>query len=84
MVLALVVAASGFAAACATQPQPEVSSPGFFMGLIHGWASPFSLIMHIFNRDVRVYAFPNSGGWYDLGFLIGVGSLGGAGGSATR
>jgi hypothetical protein len=40
------------------------------MGFWHGLTILFSLIGSIFT-DVRIYAFPNSGGWYDLGFFLG-------------
>jgi len=57
--------------ACATQPTPEAfEPPGFLMGILHGFLSLFSLIGSLF-WDVRVYAFPNSGRWYDVGFLLG-------------
>lgn len=63
---------------CATQPMPRAfDPPGFFMGLLHGFLIFFSLIGSIFS-DVRIYAFPNSGGWYDFGYFIGVGSWCGA------
>lgn len=69
-------------AACATQPAAAADgAPGFLMGLVHGIISPFSLIAEIF-ANVRVYAFPNSGGWYDFGFILGVGTLGGGGSRA--
>ena len=33
--------------------------------------------------DVRIYSFPNSGGWYDFGYLIGASLfLGGSGASS--
>ena len=69
---------------CATQPIPHASDfPGFFMGFVHGFTIIFSFIGSLFT-DVRIYAFPNSGGWYDFGFLIGVGgSWGSAGASAS-
>jgi hypothetical protein len=61
-------------ASCAYQPiNTAYDSPGFFMGIIHGLIAPFALISALFS-DVRVYAFPNSGWWYDFGFMIGVGS----------
>ncbi len=70
-------------AACAHQPAPSVDgAPGFFWGLLHGWISLFALIGHIFDHDIRMYAFPNSGGWYDFGFFLGIGSLGGGAASA--
>jgi hypothetical protein len=61
-----------FLTACATQPTPAADDPpGFFMGLIHGIVSSFALIGSIF-MDIRVYAFPNSGVLYDLGFSLGI------------
>jgi hypothetical protein len=73
----LLAVAAGILAACATQPTPTAyDPPGFLMGLVHGIIAPFSLIAEVFT-NVRVYAFPNSGGWYDFGFMLGVGALGG-------
>jgi len=64
-------------ASCASQPIPDAyDPPGFFSGIFHGWIAIFALIGHLFDPSIRVYAFPNSGGWYDLGFIIGVGCLG--------
>jgi hypothetical protein len=68
---------------CATQPYPSTyDPPGFFSGLLHGFLIFFSFIGSLFS-DCRIYAFPNSGGWYDFGYLIGAGIfLGGGGASA--
>jgi hypothetical protein len=68
---------------CAHQPPPEsYDPPGFPSGLFHGFTILFSLIGSIF-IDIRIYSFPNSGFFYDLGFLIGVaGFVGGAGASS--
>jgi hypothetical protein len=65
-------------AARATQPAPSVAdAPGFWLGLLHGLIAPFSLIASLF-RDVRIYAYPNAGGWYDFGYYLGIaGTLGG-------
>jgi len=65
-------------AACATQPPPAAAdAPGFWLGFVHGLIAPFSLIASLF-RDVRIYAYPNAGGWYDFGYYLGiVGALGG-------
>jgi len=62
-----------FLAGCATQPDPEFYSsvPGFFTGLWHGVTSPFSFFISLFT-DIRIYAFPNAGRWYDFGFMIGI------------
>jgi hypothetical protein len=45
---------------------------GFFTGVWHGWIAPLSLIVGIFNADVRLYEVNNTGWWYDLGFYIAV------------
>jgi hypothetical protein len=68
---------------CAHQPLPaSYDPPGFFSGLFHGFIIVVSLIGSIFT-DIRIYAFPNSGFFYDLGFLIGATAfLGGAGASS--
>jgi hypothetical protein len=68
-----------FVASCAHQPSaPGSDLPGFFLGLLHGYISLFSLIASLF-VDVRIYAYPNSGWWYDLGFILGVMAFYGSG-----
>ncbi len=44
---------------------------GFLYGLWHGMLSVISLIVHLFNENIKVYEVNNSGGWYDFGFLLG-------------
>jgi lysophospholipid acyltransferase (LPLAT)-like uncharacterized protein len=56
---------------------------GFFAGLWHGIIAIFSFIGSLFSKNIAVYAVNNTGGWYDLGFLIGVGAIFGGGGKAT-
>jgi hypothetical protein len=75
----IVLAISG----CAHQPQPSAfEPPGFWFGLLHGFLILFSFVGSLFT-DVRIYALPNSGGWYDFGYLIGAAVfLGGGGASA--
>ena len=68
---------------CATQPPPAGSAdPGFFLGLVHGFIIVFGFVASIFT-DYRIYAYPNSGWWYDLGFLLGAMSLLGGGGAGA-
>ena len=69
---------------CAHQPAPSAyEPPGFWSGLLHGFLIFFSFIGGLFS-DVRIYAFPNSGGWYDFGYLLGASAfLGGGGASAS-
>lgn len=57
---------------CANQPHPSIyNPPGFLMGALHGLTMGFSFIGSIFMDDIRMYAFPNSGVMYDLGYIIG-------------
>lgn len=80
----VVVVAVAALAACAHQPALPLLGevPGFFSGLWHGLIAPIAFVGSLFT-DVRMYAFPNSGGWYDFGFLIGIGAWGG-GAAASR
>lgn len=71
-------------AACASQPYVETANaPGFFHGLLHGFIAWFALIGHVFNHDIRIYAYPNNGGWYDFGFLLGASVWGGGAGAGV-
>ncbi len=45
---------------------------GFFWGVWHGWVAPISLIIGLFNDNIRIYEPNNSGWFYDLGFYIAV------------
>ena len=57
---------------------------GFWSGLWHGLITPFSFIGSLFSDDIAVYAVNNTGGWYDFGFLLGVGGLGFSGSRINR
>jgi hypothetical protein len=82
MLLTSFVAALG---GCAHQSTHDAfDPPGFWLGLLHGFLILFSFIGSLFT-DVRIYAFPNSGGWYEFGYLIGAAMfLGGGATSAER
>jgi len=68
---------------CATQPPPITDDPpGFLPGLLHGFLILFGFVGSIFT-DYRLYAFPNSGGWYDFGYLLGAMAFLGGGGAGT-
>lgn len=45
---------------------------GFFWGVWHGWIAPISLIIGLFNKNIRVYEVINTGWWYDLGFYMAI------------
>jgi len=67
--------------ACARQIDAGVSdaadTPGFLWGLWHGFIFPWAWIGSLFDGKIAVYAVPNSGGWYDFGFFLGITVLGG-------
>ena len=64
-------------AACAQQAHNAVlpvepGSPGFLLGLWHGFIFPVAWVLSLFMPDIAVYAVPNNGGWYDFGFFLGI------------
>ena len=62
-------------AACAAQQSAAgvaPAAPGFWLGLWHGFIFPVAWIVSLFVDRVAVYAVPNSGGWYDFGYFLGI------------
>ncbi|MCB9804219.1 hypothetical protein H6769_00975 [Candidatus Peribacteria bacterium] len=57
----------------------ESDQAGFFSGVWHGFIIVFSLIGKLFNADIGIYAEHNSGFFYWLGFIIGIGGFSGGG-----
>ena len=70
-------------AGCATAPPAIEGTRGFFGGLLDGALAPISFVISIFSETVAVYGVPNSGVWYDLGFLIGLTCWAGGGAAAS-
>lgn len=52
---------------------------GFFFGVWHGCIAWISLILSVFMDNITVYEAHNTGGWYNLGFLLGAGMAMGGG-----
>ena len=48
---------------------------GFWGGVWHGMICQFSFIGSLFSDDIAVYAINNNGGWYDFGFVGGLGII---------
>jgi hypothetical protein len=79
-------------AGCVPGPNELAKSPdeggeiaGFWRGLWHGIIAPITFVVSLFSDSVSVYEVHNNGGWYNLGFLIGVSIIfGGSGGGAAR
>lgn len=79
LVLLAVLLALLLTACTATQPprDPSLTTPGFWFGLWHGFIAPVAFIVSLFVENLRVYAYPNAGLWYDFGFMLGVGGFSG-------
>lgn len=61
---------------CAHQSVSSSSSaPGFLMGIFHGFVLPFSFVFSLLSDGIRIYSVPNTGVWYDAGFVIGLALL---------
>ena len=74
----ILIGATLLLAACTATQQvaaPGTEAPGIVMGFWHGFIAPVAFIISIFADNVRIYAFPNSGLWYDLGFMLGIGGF---------
>ena len=76
-------------ACAATQTDAVVATtattPGFWLGVWHGFIFPVAFILSLFMPDVAIYAVPNNGGWYDFGYFVGIVFLGvGARGARRR
>ena len=76
--LVAILAALALTACAATQATGSVEAvaPGFWLGLWHGFIFPVAFIVSLFVDNVALYAVPNNGGWYDLGYFIGIVFLG--------
>ncbi|MBA2919040.1 hypothetical protein GON01_14150 [Sphingomonas sp. MAH-20] len=74
-------------AACARQAGSAVEhgpdTPGFLLGVWHGFIFPVAWVLSLFMPDVAIYAVPNNGGWYDFGYFVGIVFLG-VGARSTR
>lgn len=80
----LVLLLSGCADAIQYEYSKDIQQVGFWYGLWHGMIAPVSFIISLFDAKVAVYAVYNNGGWYNLGFLLGVSMPLGGGCSASR
>ena len=74
--------------ACTAAQNPATvnnDAPGFLLGIWHGFIFPFSFVASLFTPTIDVYAVPNNGNLYNLGYFIGIVVLGvGAGSSKKR
>lgn len=52
--------------------EKDETPAGFFMGIWHGWIAPISLVIGLFEPEVRIYEVVNTGWPYDFGFYIAI------------
>ena len=48
---------------------------GFWYGLWHGMIAAWAFLISLFYDDIAIYAVYNNGGWYDFGYVLGIGCL---------
>ena len=73
----LALAATLALTACAATQAPDAvataaDTPGFLLGLWHGFIFPVAWVVSLFMDKVAIYAVPNNGGWYDFGYFLGI------------
>jgi hypothetical protein len=61
-------------ACAATQAADAVApgTPGFLLGLWHGFIFPVAWFLSLVMHDVSVYAVPNTGFGYNFGYFLGI------------
>jgi len=65
-------------------PGSDGSVAGFWLGLWHGLIVPISFFVSLLNGNVSLYEVHNNGGWYNLGFVLGVSWTLGSSGAVIR
>lgn len=75
LLLLVVVGLTGCADSLTFEQAAIVEPVGFWYGLWHGMILPFAWFGSLFWDDIAVYAIYNNGGWYDFGFILGIGAL---------
>jgi hypothetical protein len=83
--IALIAFALGLAG-CMPGPNPLKGTPvgdghaaGFLLGFWHGLIGPVTFVMSLLKDGTGFYEVHNNGGWYNAGFLVGLGIILGGG-----
>ena len=76
LVIVLLLVASGCADQVTFEQAMNLEKVGFWYGLWHGIILPISWFISLFSDSATIYAIYNNGGWYNFGFILGVGALG--------
>lgn len=83
----LALGATVLLTACAAQQSGAgvaSESPGFLLGVWHGFIFPVAWVISLFVDSVAIYAVPNNGGWYDFGYFVGIVFIGVGARSSTK
>lgn len=65
---------SGCADTMTFEQAKTAEAVGFWHGFWHGLIISISWVVSLFSDDVAIYAIYNNGGWYDFGFMLGIGT----------
>ena len=66
---------SGCADSVSFSVADSIQPVGFWYGLWHGMIAPISWFVSLFSDSTAIYAIYNNGGWYDFGFMLGIGAF---------
>lgn len=69
----LVLASVLLLSSCADNVGFNIIDAPELVGFWHGMIAPIAWLVSLFNDDVAIYAIYNNGGWYDFGFVWGIG-----------
>lgn len=76
LALLAIVALTGCADVVQVNQCLPMSEPvGFWYGAWHGMILQISFICSLFSDNVAIYAINNNGGWYNFGFVGGLGVM---------
>jgi len=75
---------SGCADSVSFEDAKTMDTVGFWRGLWHGIIAVFAFFVSLFSDSTAVYAIYNNGGWYDFGFLLGIGAFAGGCSSSSK
>jgi len=78
-ILGLIILIMVFVQCAPNSEKFETNPAGFWAGLWHGFIGWLTFIIGLFTDTVRFYEVNNNGGWYDFGFLLGIGVFLGGG-----
>ncbi len=66
----------------AASPVPG-GNDNFIYGLLQGIFAAPAFIVSLFDPKIAIYQVGNIGGWYDFGFLVGIGAIFGGASNAS-